>query len=357
MLRKKKRQENEQFGLSFLDCICCGFGAILLIFVLTTGKKANVSRGQVSDAQEIIDRLQVQIDAEVEEAQEIRSVIETQTDEIGNVVDQKETLEEQVISREERLSLLLEEISTIQDELNKQMEDAENIPRVDDLPPLPLPNPEKRQYLTNFRLEGERLLFLVESSGGMLDTTIEGAVALSKQSEQERRNAAKWKQTRDMLRWFIANMNPGSRYQVAFFNSTTETILSDTPLGEYMDPLDTENTDKVLQRLREIIPGGGANLERAFQRINGLDLLPDNVILIVDGLPTESDSVPRGEIVDENARINMFVAALRVKPPEVPFNVLLLPFEGDPTAAIFYWSLANYSRGALVTPSRTWPDI
>lgn len=357
MLRKKNKQDNEQFGLSFLDCICCGFGAILLIFVLTSGKKANVSQGQVTDAREIIDRLQVQIDTQVEKSQEIRSIIESQTDQIGNIVDQKETLEEQVISREERLSLLLEEISNIQDELNKQMDEAENIPRVDDLPPLPLPNPEKRQYLTNFRLEGERLLFLVESSGGMLDATIEGAVALSQQADEVRRDAAKWKQTRNMLRWFIANMNPGSRYQIAFFNSTTETILTEFPLGEYMDPLDTSNTDKVLQRLREVVPGGGANLERAFQRVNGLELLPDNVILIVDGLPTEADSIPRGEIVDENARINMFVAALRVKPPDVPFNILLLPFEGDPTAAIFYWSLANYSKGAMVTPSRTWPDI
>ena len=29
-----KRRETEVFSLSFLDCICCGFGAIILIFVL-----------------------------------------------------------------------------------------------------------------------------------------------------------------------------------------------------------------------------------------------------------------------------------------------------------------------------------
>jgi hypothetical protein len=152
-------------------------------------------------------------------------------------------------------------------------------------------------------------------------------------------------------------MKPSTHYQITCFNNETQTILSDFKLGEYMDPLDTENTEKVLTQLREVVPQGGANLERAFQNLNGMELLPDNVILIVDGLPTEADSVPRGEIVGESNRIQMFVAALRVKPPKVPFNILLLPFEGDPTAAIFYWSLANYSEGALVTPSRTWPDI
>lgn len=32
---KKKRREMEGVGLSFLDCICCGFGAIILLLVLT----------------------------------------------------------------------------------------------------------------------------------------------------------------------------------------------------------------------------------------------------------------------------------------------------------------------------------
>ena len=30
-----KRREFEVFTLSFLDCICCGFGAIILLLVLT----------------------------------------------------------------------------------------------------------------------------------------------------------------------------------------------------------------------------------------------------------------------------------------------------------------------------------
>ena len=35
MSRRRGRRDIEQSSLSFLDCICCGFGAIILLLVLT----------------------------------------------------------------------------------------------------------------------------------------------------------------------------------------------------------------------------------------------------------------------------------------------------------------------------------
>ena len=34
-----RRRQTQVFSLSFLDCICCGFGAIILIFVLNIGSR------------------------------------------------------------------------------------------------------------------------------------------------------------------------------------------------------------------------------------------------------------------------------------------------------------------------------
>jgi len=34
-----RRRTPQTFSLSFLDCICCGFGAIILLFVLTIGSR------------------------------------------------------------------------------------------------------------------------------------------------------------------------------------------------------------------------------------------------------------------------------------------------------------------------------
>ena len=33
-MKRRERRPFEVFSLSFLDCICCGFGAIILLFVL-----------------------------------------------------------------------------------------------------------------------------------------------------------------------------------------------------------------------------------------------------------------------------------------------------------------------------------
>ena len=35
----RKRREAQSSALSFMDCICCGFGAVLLLFILTAKKQ------------------------------------------------------------------------------------------------------------------------------------------------------------------------------------------------------------------------------------------------------------------------------------------------------------------------------
>ena len=45
-----KRRETEVFSLAFLDCICCGFGAVILVFILTVAQKKDVDRAEVDAA-------------------------------------------------------------------------------------------------------------------------------------------------------------------------------------------------------------------------------------------------------------------------------------------------------------------
>lgn len=41
---RKKDRDFTVFSLSFLDCISCGFGAVLLLFVLTLGAGPQMAR-------------------------------------------------------------------------------------------------------------------------------------------------------------------------------------------------------------------------------------------------------------------------------------------------------------------------
>ena len=34
-----RRRQAQVFSLSFLDCICCGFGAVILVFVLSVDSR------------------------------------------------------------------------------------------------------------------------------------------------------------------------------------------------------------------------------------------------------------------------------------------------------------------------------
>jgi len=42
-----KRRNIEVFSLSFLDCLCCGFGAILLLFILTIGSGPHAAEDEI----------------------------------------------------------------------------------------------------------------------------------------------------------------------------------------------------------------------------------------------------------------------------------------------------------------------
>ena len=108
--------------------------------------------------------------------------------------------------------------------------------------------------------------------------------------------------------------------------------------------------------LEEVVPEKGANLEKAFSMVSDLPIEPDRIVLIVDGLPTLADSYTTSSVVDDHDRINMFRVAKKALTIPVPVNVLLYPMKNDPGAAVHFWRLADDQGGAMVCPSRTWPN-
>lgn len=68
---KLRRRDAEVFSLSFMDCICCGFGAIILLLVLTE-----------TDQPVVIERATVSLNAQLLKLQEELYVIRGDTDEL-----------------------------------------------------------------------------------------------------------------------------------------------------------------------------------------------------------------------------------------------------------------------------------
>ena len=56
-----KRRKVTTFSLSFLDCICCGLGAVILLFVLVNAKSAARRDAITSDLRAEVDRMERQM--------------------------------------------------------------------------------------------------------------------------------------------------------------------------------------------------------------------------------------------------------------------------------------------------------
>ena len=70
-MRRKGRREVEVAGLAFLDCICCGFGAVILLLVIVKVHDPILTEEQREALIALIARLEAQI---VHIAQETNSL-------------------------------------------------------------------------------------------------------------------------------------------------------------------------------------------------------------------------------------------------------------------------------------------
>jgi hypothetical protein len=107
---KKRRRDIEIFSLSFLDCICCGFGAIILLFVLSKFAEPVV-------IEEIKENMQAEIVRLEKELFEIR----------GDTLILNRDLtakKEQLSKEEEELALLQGDLSTTKGRFAASKDDA-----------------------------------------------------------------------------------------------------------------------------------------------------------------------------------------------------------------------------------------
>ena len=83
--------------------------------------------------------------------------------------------------------------------------------------------------------------------------------------------------------------------------------------------------------------------------------MPDNILLITDGLPTQGIKRFEGNKISGKERENLFELAVQSLPDGIPVNILLWPMEGDPMAASAFWKLAQLTAGSFMSPSKDWP--
>ena len=352
------------FSLSFLDIMSCGFGSVVLLFlIIKHNVDTNVpipvdTRDQTSEVmlleEEILDGRRnlaktrntiSEIDEQLVVAQGMARRIMEKIDETRSLADQ---LSETTSSVElDRLKLNIKELEEQKKQLQEEVRETGDDARR-------LVGEGNREYLTGLRLGGRRILILLDASGSMLDDTIVNIIRIRNMRDGIKRNAPKWVQTLRMVDWLTARFPRDSEYQIYVFNTGTRSVLPGQE-GKWLKVGNKAELNSVIEALGKIVPEGGTNLEQAFAAIGKMRPRPDNVYLITDGLPTQGSRTIRGATITGKQRLNLFTRAVKQVPGSVPVNVILAPLEGDPEAAFAYWRLAMSTDGSFLIPSEDWP--
>lgn len=351
---KGKRRDTEIFSMSFMDCICCGFGAVLLLFILTTGQKADYSEDTVEELKRRVQEMDQEITKERDELDQMARPVTLTEAELAEVHQDNLNTKRKADEYQEELKRLLRQLAALKNEEAKLLADLKNVPE-EEQQPVPIPEVDRRQYLTGVQMEGSHILFVVRASGSMLGDTIEDAAARLEDPEFKKREAPKWQRVVKSLRWLIASLAPDTNFQILLFNEETVPLLPGRTDG-WIARGDRTAVQESLTRLDQVVPKGSANLERAFNHIRYMPTLPDAIVLLTDGLPTASDTSPNTGSTDDDTRMLFLRQAVRQLPPRIPVSTILFPTSGDPGAPALYWELAGYTNGALVSPSADWPD-
>jgi hypothetical protein len=362
---RRNKRSFSTFNLSFLDIMSCGFGAVILVFLI-------IDHSIVVESKELnVDLLSEvnMLEEDIREGEEGLVVLRNTLDEVNleiveaegratRVIDEVQEYEALIaalipedVSEDEAVEKLKAEVQSLEEEVKKLREAAEE---ESGKSARSFVGDGNRQYLTGLNLGGKNIAILLDVSASMLADRVVNIIRMRNMDPKLQRSTEKWTRALNTIDWLTSQLPVGSEYQVITFNTEAQTALPETA-GKWMEVADQAQLEEVSAALRDITPANGTSLENVFSYLQTLSPVPDNIFLITDGLPTQGASPPRGSTVSGNQRQRLYREAVRKLPANVPVNIILAPMEGDPLAASEFWQLAQSTRGSFMSPSSDWP--
>jgi len=357
----------EVFSMAFLDCMSCGFGAVILFFMIINAQVIHDAEAPPARLQAETTKLEFEILEQRKNLVLAKNTIEDLNDEQATAEDQisqiialiqklKVELEKydlESLAKIQRVEKLQTDIESLEEEkkrlIAQQQQKEQEGTRVRSFT-----GDGDRQYLTGLKVGGDRILVLIDASASMLDRRIVNILRRRNMSDAVKLRSRKWRQAVASVDWLSAQFPPESKFQIYTFNTEAKPVL-DGSKGIWLEVGDGKQLDEAIRILRRTIPADGTNMHSAYEVINSLNPKPDNVLLLVDGLPTMDSPVPKRGMVTGAERLRYHYAAIDQVPSGVPVNILLYPMEGDYFASIAYWLLAYQTGGAFMSISKDWP--
>jgi hypothetical protein len=361
------RRRINVLSLSFLDAMTCGFGAVVLFFMIINASFGRQSGRLTGELQGEVNRLEEEVLEGYQNLVELRNslrVIEKENvlaaglsrrliETLEEIQVELATYEKTTLAEKEHVNKLKADLRSLEEQVKRLSASAPS----DETPGDRLRSfvgDGDRQYLTGLKVGGRRILILVDASASMLGETIVNIVRRRNLPEEVKIGADKWQQAVATVDWLTTQIPQDSRFQMYTFNTRGGPVIPGSD-GEWLDGGDREVLNEAVQRLKEVVPQDGTSLYHAFQSIQTLRPAPDNIFLLVDGLPTQGRKPPRRTTVSGKERVKLFNEATKEVRSKIPINVILFPMEGDPMAPSAFWKLALATGGSYVSPSKDWP--
>ena len=364
----QRRRTTEVFTLSFLDCICCGFGAVILFYTIVSAH-SGIAQTQATDTMSAeVSRLDQRVLTGTRDLAALRDTLEKTRNEVASASAKSNILAAELdkrrtqvsnydstrLSRQEHIERLRADIQALQ-EGTKRLEAGsdELAPPGQDVAAFRKTGGDRR-YITGLALHGRRILILLDVSASMLHEDIVSILRLRNADDATKRAAAKWQRALETVHWLLTQIPPGSAYQIYTFNTKAQPLLPDSA-GKWISGGDLPQIARGLTALQSLVPADGTSLYNAFASSKSLSPWPDQIVVITDGLPTQGKTAGTRKYVDSDARVRFFDEAVAQLPVHVPVDSILLPMQGDSEAAHRFWHLARTSDGSVLMPAKDWP--
>lgn len=363
----RRRRQPNVFGLAFLDAMFCGFGAVVLLYMIIDHNTAAHRRSAAQDLyaeaatleRTLADRTRALVatrnalgDTETEQArlaEELRRLAE----ELERKGRQLSRLDKGTVASDAHIKRLEADIRSLEEDV-AQLKAAAQRQAQAGAQLREFIGDGDRQYLTGLRMGGRRILILLDSSASMLAETVVNVILRRNLPAGRRRLSAKWQRAVGTVDWLSTQLPPDAQYQIYTFDTEARPVLEGTA-GQWLKVAEVQTLDQAVESLYQSVPQGGTNLYRALSVAAQMSPQPDMIYLLTDGLPTQGRSGAKRGKVSGAARLELFTEAVRALPASIPVNVILFFMEGDPMATSAYWKLAVATRGALVSPAQDWP--
>ncbi len=357
------RRQTTTFSMSFLDVISCGFGAVVLFYTIISAQAGLYRIKETTDLSAEAKKLEQEVIDGYKHLAELRNALESTEDRKVRAVGLSREVMERLKMTEEELARFEHDTLARRESLERLKADLKSLEestrRLKEAAPpertSPVPIVDKQQLVT-LRVDGKRVLVLVDASASMLDETVVNIIRLRNMPPERRIASGKWQQAVNTVEWMASRLPDTTQFQIYAFDTAPRALVEGSA-GRWLDARDSAQIEKALSVLRTTAPTGGSSLQNAFSVIKTLDPAPDSVIVVTDGLPTQGDKPPlMRTLVTMEQREDLMQDAVKSLPPQPPrISVVLLPMEGDPSAPIFFWRLARSTGGGFLSPAKDWP--